>query len=407
MIGNKRKGDKLEEIINEDNINIIEEKAEEEKEIYISNKPLWIQDVKNSFKYFPLSIKELEFEKIEDMMNHEYIDSTIYKEDYPFYSTIKKVIYSFGDVREPNKKTILKISTFIDNYISLLIQIIQECDYKKIIEYLYRKEKDKFDSIKKFKHKSFFTNSIFNKKELDSTFFGAKNEDNNNILDLDESLDELKIYGNEEDKEEGKNIETEKDKINNINNIDKINYIDNIKSIENINNIDNLNKDFRNREDSYNSKKTKLNLFNLFCKEKDEINKEIAAFQDKRTELMDSKTYEEYIKCRQHNFLSRGKKYFLNFLQNFTKEDKFPCELKESNNIELIAFILNEEIKKIITKGIKNKHPNKKLFILTQPLTPEDIDNFCNNEIQILSNFLNSFHNDIFMINEFKKKKNK
>ena len=408
MIGNKRKGDKLEEKINEDHINIIEEKAEEKKEIYKSNKPLWIQDVKNSIKYFPLSINELEFEKIDDIINHEYLDSTINKEDYPFYSTIKKVMYSFGDVREPNKKTILKISTFIDNYISLLIQIIQECDYKKIIEYLYRTEKDKFDSIKKFKHKSFFSNSIFNKKELDTTFFGENNEENNNVLDLNESLNELKMYGNEEDKEEGKNIEIEKDKINNldnINNIDKINYIDNIKIIEYINNIDNLNKDFRNREDNYSSNKTKLNPFNLFSKEKDEINKEIAVFQDKRTELMDSKTYEEYIKCRQHNFLSRGKKYFLNFLQNFTKEDKFPCELKESNNIELIAFILNEEIKKIITKSIRNKHPNKKLFILTQPLTTEDIDIFCNDEIQILSNFLNSFHNDIFMINEFKKKK--
>ena len=62
-------------------------------------------------------------------------------------------------------------------------------------------------------------------------------------------------------------------------------------------------------------------------------------------------------------------------------------ELKESNYIELIAFILNEEIKKIITKSKRNKHPNKKLFILSQPLTLEDIDNFCNNEIQILSNF--------------------
>ena len=143
----------------------------------------------------------------------------------------------------------------------------------------------------------------------------------------------------------------------------------------------------------------------FFEKEKDDINKEITIFQDKRTELMDSKTYEDYIKCRQQNFLTRGKKFFLSFLQNFVKEEKFPNELKESNNIELIAFILNEEIKKIITNSIRNKHPNKKLFILTQPLSPEDIEISCQKEIQILSTFLNNFHNDIYMINEYKKKK--
>jgi hypothetical protein len=148
-----------------------------------------------------------------------------------------------------------------------------------------------------------------------------------------------------------------------------------------------------------------INNDNLIYKEIEELNREIALFQDKRTELMDQKTYEEYIKCRQHNFLSRGKKYFSNFLQNFTNEDKFPNELKENNNIELIAFILNEEVKKIIINSIRNKHPNRKLFILTQPLAPEDIEMMCNNEIQILSNFINNFHNDIFMINEFKKKK--
>ena len=86
MIGHKRKGDKINEIINENNENLNEEKKEE-KEIYASNKPLWIQDVKKSIQYFPLSINELEFEKIDNIMNHEYIDSTINKEDYPFYLT--------------------------------------------------------------------------------------------------------------------------------------------------------------------------------------------------------------------------------------------------------------------------------------------------------------------------------
>ena len=397
MIGHKRKGDKEIEIKNENNEKLSEEKEEEkEKEIYSSKKPLWIQDVKNSLKYYPLSINELEFEKIEDIMNQDTNnDIVINHEEYPYYTTLKKIMYSFGDVKEPNKNTILKLSTFINSYISLLIQIIQECDYKKIIEYLFKAEKEKLDSIKKFKHRSFLSNNIFNKKEFDLTFFGGNNEESNNNLnqiEADESLEELNIYEVGEEEENGeiedkdKDLDVEKAKINNINNIN---------NEFSFNNEDNFNN---------NNKKNKL-LTNIFNKDKEDFNKEITVFQDKRTELMDSKTYEEYIKCRQHNFLSRGKKYFLNFLQKFTNEDKFPNELKENNNIELIAFILNEEVKKIIINSIRNKHPNRKLFILTQPLTPEDIEMMFNNEIQILSNFINNFHNDIFMINEFKKKK--
>jgi len=358
MIGKKRKHDKIDEILNDNNESIVDEK-EEQKELYSSNKPLWIQDVKKSIQYFPLSINELEFEKIEDIMNEDNNQLIINHEEYPFYTTIKKIMYSFGDVKEPNKKTIVKISNFINNYISLLIQIIQECDYKKIIEYLYKAEKEKLDSIKKYKHKSFFGNNIFSKKEIDLNFFGInsnneENNTNNNIFDIDESLDELNFYGeDEENNENNENIENKENNENNENNENK-----NIEK-EIINNIDNkndLNLNFE-KEYNYENKKNK-NMFNLFNNEKDDTNIEIALFQDKRTELMDSKTYEEYIKCRQQNFLSRGKKYFLNFLQNFAKEEKFPNEFKESNNIELISFILNEEIKKIITNSIRNKHPN-------------------------------------------------
>ena len=386
MIQQKRKGDKFIEAINENS-----EKKEEEKEIYTSKKPLWIQDVKKSIQYFPLSINELEFEKIEDIMNEENNDSIINHEEHPYYSTIRKIMYAFGDVKDPNKKTIIKISNFINTYISLLIQIIQECDYKKIIEYFFKAEKEKLDSIKKYKHRSFFSNNIFNKKEMELSFFGANNEENNeennNLEDEEDSLEELNIYGDEEENNENKFIK--KEKMNNINNAKNI---DNIFELNSENNL------------IENGKNKTLNV-NLFNKDKDESNREITIFQDKRTELMDTKTYEEYIKCRQHNFLSRGKKYFQNFLQNLGKDDKFPNELKESSSVELIAFILNEEIKKIITNSIKNKHPNKKLFILTQPLSPNDIEFFCNKEIQILANFLDNFHNDIFMINEFKKKK--
>ena len=359
-----------------------ENEENKETEIYSSKKPLWISDVKKALKLFPLSTNINEFEKIEDMMNQDSNDIVINQEKHPFYSTIKKMIYSFGDVKEPNKLTIIKVSNFVNEYISLLIKIIQECEYKKIIEYFYKEEKNKLDSIKKFRHKSLFLYDSEKKSDIENCFYEKDNmNDNENNLnnnendnmdnyDMEDSLNELKIFGEGEEGEE----ENKEEKDNKMN--------DSVTDIKQINND------------------------NLIYKEIEELNREIAIFQDKRTELMDQKTYEEYIKCRQINFLSRGKKFFMNFLQNnFTEEEKFPNELKESSNIELIAFVLNEEIKKIIINSIRGKNPNKKLFILTQPLSPEDIDPFIQKELSVLSNFLETFHNDIFMINEFRKKK--
>ena len=381
MIGHKRKHGKSKNdedlILSNDNI------MEEQKDIEMSSskKPLWIPEVKNSLKLFPSSTNILEFEKIEELMNKDGDDILINQENHPFYTTIKKMIYSFGDVKEPNKLTIIKISNFVNKYVSLLIKIIQECDFKKIIEYFYKAEKNKLDSIKKFKHKSLFMNFYEDEKknfsfendndninEIEDIIKNDNNEDND---DLDDSLNELKIFEEKEKEEEiNKNQEDKENEF-------KMN--DSIYEMKDINNI---------------------------FKETEELNREIAIFQDKRTELMDQKTYEEYIKCRQINFLSRGKKFFQNFLQNnFTEEEKFPNELKEASNIELIAFILNEEIKKIIINSIKEKNPNKKLFILTQPLSPEDIDYFLKKELSILLNFQEKFLNDYSTINEFRKKK--
>ena len=381
MIGHKRKHGKSKNdedlILSNDNI------MEEQKDIEMSSskKPLWIPEVKNSLKLFPSSTNILEFEKIEELMNKDGDDILINQENHPFYTTIKKMIYSFGDVKEPNKLTIIKISNFVNKYVSLLIKIIQECDFKKIIEYFYKAEKNKLDSIKKFKHKSLFMNFYEDEKkyfsfendndninEIEDIIKNDNNEDND---DLNDSLNELKIFEEKEKEEEiNKNQEDKENEF-------KMN--DSIYEMKDINNI---------------------------FKETEELNREIAIFQDKRTELMDQKTYEEYIKCRQINFLSRGKKFFQNFLQNnFTEEEKFPNELKEASNIELIAFILNEEIKKIIINSIKEKNPNKKLFILTQPLSPEDIDYFLKKELSILLNFQEKFLNDYSTINEFRKKK--
>ena len=380
MIGRKRnhgKSQKTEDLMLFNDISGKKEPEEKKENIICSSKkPLWISEVKDALKIFPSSTNILEFEKIEDIMNKDNDDDIlINQENHPFYTTIKKMIYSFGDVKEPNKLTIIKISNFINKYISYLIKIIQECDYKKIIEHFYKEEKNKLDSIKKFRHKSLFINFYDNEKknEIENCFCENDNINDNNEdnYDMEDSLNELKIFCEEDEDNKNKTEKENEYKIN-----------------DSINDAHYINKD------------------NLIYKEIEELNREIALFQDKRTELMEQKTYEEYIKCRQINFLSRGKKFFQNFLQNnFVEEEKFPNELKESSNTELIAFILNEEIKKIIINSIKEKNPNKKLFILTQPLSPEDIDFFIQKELSVLSNFLEQFHNDIFMINEFKKKK--
>lgn len=373
MIGQKRnRGNKknIEELNKEQN----ELDGKKENILFSSKKPLWVSEVKNALKLFPSSTNELEFEKIDDIMNQDIEETIINQENHPFYTTIKKMIYSFGDVKEPNKYTIIKISNFINKYISLLIKIVQECEFKKIIECFYKEEKNRFDTIKKFRHRALFKNDINdiencffdndNIKENESMINNAENNNEDNY-NMDESLNELKIFG-EEDEENNDNI---------------------------------LEKEIENKNEENETK----DVNNLKI---EELNREIALFQDKRTELMDQKTYEEYIKCRQINFLSRGKKFFLNYMQNIlNEEDKFPNEFKELTNIEFIAFILNEEIKKIIINSIKEKNPAKKLFILTQPLSPEDIDYYIQKEISILSDFLDKFHNDIIMINEFRKKK--
>ena len=118
---------------------------------------------------------------------------------------------------------------------------------------------------------------------------------------------------------------------------------------------------------------------------------------------MDTKTYYEFFNCRQQNFLTKGKKFFISFLQEILGKN-FNVEFKDFNNIELLAFILKEEIRKIIVDSIKSKHPLKKLFVLNQPLEIEDIENFCQRELNILTDFYKEYQKNINLIKEYKKK---
>ena len=131
------------------------------------------------------------------------------------------MIYSFDDVKEPNKLTIIKLSNFVNKYVSLLIKIIQECDFKNIIEYFYKVEKKKLDSIKKFKHKSLFMNfyedekknfSFENDNDTNEIEDINKNDNNEDNDDLDDSLNELKIFEEKEKEEEINKIQEVKEK---------------------------------------------------------------------------------------------------------------------------------------------------------------------------------------------------
>ena len=343
MLGNKRKKNTNNE--NED-IEKIEIKTPN------SNKPLWIHEVKYSLNsLFPSSLKPNDFEKINDLMVQDN-ESDIDKEELIYFSSIKKIMFAFGDTFNSNNKTILYMENFIREFLINLGKILNECDFKKIIEHFFNYEYEKLHNYKKLK----FRNNIIQGKE--------SNEDSN-------------------DEESKKNINN-----NNLNN-----GINDLLLEEEEDNFG-IDSDEKNKNGI---KK------NSFLTNKDDFYIENTTFQSERTEQMDKKQYEEYFNCRQHNFLSKGKKTFQNYIQNVIG-NPFPNELRDFNNIELIAFILKEEIRKIITDSIKEKHPKKKLFILTQPLSIDDISPFCKREIENLTSFFQDFSHDINLIKEFKKK---
>ena len=342
MLGNKRKK-------NSKNENKEEELEKNEIKTPNSNKPLWIHDVKYSLNsLFPSSLKENDFEEINNLMVKED-ESDIDKEDIIYFNSIKKIMFAFGDTFNSSNKTILFMENFIREFLINLAKILNECDFKKIIEHFFNYEYEKLHNYKKLKFR-------------------------NNIIQGNDS--------NEESNDEENN---------------KININNNNLNINNELLEENDNFGIDSEENNKQEKK------NSFLTNKDDFYIENTTFQSERTEQMDKKQYEEYFNCRQHNFLSKGKKIFQNYLLNVIG-NPFPNELKDFNNIELIAFILKEEIRKIITDSIKEKHPKKKLFILTQPLSVDDISPFCQREINNLTNFFQDFSHDIHLIKEFKKK---
>jgi hypothetical protein len=76
-------------------------------------------------------------------------------EEYPYYQTIKKLLYAFGDCYKNNPRTIIYMHDFVKKWLILIIKIISECEFKKIMEHLYSYEYSKFFNYKKLKLRNY------------------------------------------------------------------------------------------------------------------------------------------------------------------------------------------------------------------------------------------------------------
>ena len=245
--------------------------------------------------------------------------------EYPYYITIKKLLYAFGDCYKPNHKTILYFHDFVKKWLISIAKLISECEMKKVLDHLYSFEYSRFHSYKKLKMKNC---------NNDSDDENGKKEDDDILLDIDEEKDGV--------------------------------------------------------------------LSNLL-EDKNENYYEDLAFQDERTKYMNEMEYMEFNNCRTQSFLTKGKKNFINYLQNIVPNG--PFELRDQNNLEFISYLIKEIIHKIIKQTVKNRNPEKKLIVQDQPLQISEIDELATYELEIIDSFLNDYYNSVYLIKEFKKKK--
>ena len=87
----------------------------------------------------------------------------------------------------------------MNKYISLLLRIFRECEFKKVIDFFYKEEKNKLESIKKFKHKSFFSECVKEKDGADCDVSECILSKKIDVLSVDcKSGSGLKLYGVDE-----------------------------------------------------------------------------------------------------------------------------------------------------------------------------------------------------------------
>ena len=156
-----------------------------------SNKPLWVNSVKEICKEIipKIDIKEvikiinvqLEYAKNELIKQNESELDFLQGENNPYLNTMKKLMYAFGDMYKNDTKSVIYLNNFLKkwykinkNRFIILIKILLDCEFKKIIEHLFSHEYSKYFTYKKLKFKNNFTviiviifsqNRIFQKKK--------------------------------------------------------------------------------------------------------------------------------------------------------------------------------------------------------------------------------------------------
>jgi hypothetical protein len=369
-----------------------------------SKKPLWIDEVKKTCEEILPQIDMKDLEMTKDILAREDgEDMFISMEEYPYYQTIKKLNYAFGDTFKNSQRTVIYSHDFLKRFLVTLGKILYECDFKKTIEHLYSYEYSKFYNYKKLKFKNTFDENEGGEEKKENLLEGdlLSFEDGlNEVLDIDEM--EIDNIDNNE------NQEMQGDDHQNLIQESEINHSSShLAPLSNFmpqmtQHSANKNFSLSTMPKNYNSK----NYLESIFEDKDENYFENLAFQDQRTSSMSQIEYMEFISCRHQTFLTKGKKTFLNYLQNILG-NYFPNELKDFNNLELISFLCKEILRKIMTEAIRNKHPGgeRKLFVLNFPILVEDIEDLCSAEMEKLETFTQDYNSDIYLMKELKKKK--
>jgi hypothetical protein len=171
--------------------------------IVSSKKPLWIDETKRTcnrlipaLDYKEVNSTFIQLEETKDMLMDDgdtecYLDL----EDYPYYHTIKKLLYAFGDTLKNNHKTIILFHEFVKKWLIEIGKLANECEFKKVLEHLYSYEVGKYNTYKKLKIKNNFNNE-------DEMIV----EDDDVLIDLDEKKDFIENIFEDKDSEYYENL---------------------------------------------------------------------------------------------------------------------------------------------------------------------------------------------------------
>jgi hypothetical protein len=131
---------------------------------------------------------------MEDGENEYYFDP----EEYPYYHTIKKLLYAFGDTLKNNHRTIIFFHDFLRRWLTSIAKVITECEFKKVLDHLYSYEYVKFHNYKKLKIK----NNFNNEEEL----IVDNDGDGDVLIELDEKKDFIENLFEEKDHDYYENL---------------------------------------------------------------------------------------------------------------------------------------------------------------------------------------------------------